>query len=1149
MVFQNVRYHLPTTLSDERQSELETLLENHHATRADSVFDATHIITNSDKFEMWQEIQATKPNTAVVSELWVERSVSAKKLQDPKFYSASPSQIFSGVVGCGANLHKSDEELLSVGITLLGGQWRLGLLKDVTHLFAVSTNSDKYATAMGYRSSDTTQIKVLIPGWFDDSIEFGTRDLSTTSYEWPHPAIFSRQPLTPTQLKNSYRNSLSPQKRTLYKTASFSADSLPNTLDNTKNVFGLGRIAKNVWGGRRILLSTTLDLKGSRRKLIETWIQQAKGVPIRYSTNQGDGTPEEELELLDSGCDVLITSYRSGRVFHKAWREGKTIGTLSWLLNVLVTGVHSSPMDQLLHFPTPPGPVKGFENQIVSITNYTGEVRDWLKKLVTLMGGTVTPSFSKANTALVAAQMTGSKTDKANEWSIPVVNHTWLEDCFILWKNLTPATQKYVTYPAGVDFAAIVGERGVGADLAKIIDAEAKEQAEEDGEEGTTAHEEDTEMEDEPLHNDSQVSADESEVAGGLTAMDEDVDMDPGGGLPDDNDGRMSLDDEPPRRTRAAPPSTPKSATKSPATPKSKPKSVATPTRLSPRKGMRRLSPSPELSESPKPAIKKKIVVARPVSASKLASDKKGKAKAVEPESEDEASEDEPVVYKPRRNLVRRASGPADTFGHDEPESSRSSPRKALKSPRALNDSDEEEFPLDPAAFTQAPPKPKTPAGTNSVVKARRLVTSEAQSSAKERPNGKRKKVAESPRMVAATPTPPSSPLAPATPSPRGPSRRQISVVVPHIQDVETSPSAKKMPAPLSKKQSVVAVDSHRAAVSAPPRSHHRRAETVSESASSPASSVAAPENGAGGRAKRSAAIAATQRLHDKIMPDVLEFQNEMRNRGRKGRRASGRPDEEEESVDEPSNKRRKLNGGKTGRGSTSDEESVPPPPARPKARKSEPTMRTKAIKIMITKVDITDEVLKTLATLGAKVTSRATECTHLIVSHLARTEKFLCALTAAPYILTVDWANQSAAAERLLPEEDYLLEDEEGNNKFNFKLPEAVARARKLKGTLFRDHTFFITPQVQPIDILRNVIQANGGQTVTQVSARVLGTDTSRRHVISCEEDKAAWLSLANTHPIYSRELVLTCALRQEMAWDEFKVPGSSRSGSEEVL
>ena len=55
----------------------------------------------------------------------------------------------------------------------------------------------------------------------------------------------------------------------------------------------------------------------------------------------------------------------------------------------------------------------------------------------------------------------GNKANKARNWSIPVVNHTWLEDCFIQWKNLTVGLEKYVVFPPGLDFSDNLGERGI----------------------------------------------------------------------------------------------------------------------------------------------------------------------------------------------------------------------------------------------------------------------------------------------------------------------------------------------------------------------------------------------------------------------------------------------------------------------------------------------------------------------------------------------------------------------------------------------------------------------------------------------------------------------------------------------------------------
>ncbi|KAI9462556.1 hypothetical protein HD554DRAFT_2027502, partial [Boletus coccyginus] len=51
------------------------------------------------------------------------------------------------------------------------------------------------------------------------------------------------------------------------------------------------------------------------------------------------------------------------------------------------------------------------------------------------------------------------KTTRALLWSIPVVNHTWLEDYFVEWRALTVGLERYIVYPPGVDFGKFLMAR------------------------------------------------------------------------------------------------------------------------------------------------------------------------------------------------------------------------------------------------------------------------------------------------------------------------------------------------------------------------------------------------------------------------------------------------------------------------------------------------------------------------------------------------------------------------------------------------------------------------------------------------------------------------------------------------------------------
>ncbi|OBZ79401.1 BRCT-containing protein 1 [Grifola frondosa] len=317
---------------------------------------------------------------------------------------------------------------MSAAIAALGGQWRTALTRDVTHLFALAPGSVKYETAMHFR--DTTGMCILVPHWFDDSVRLGIKGLPTKSYEWPEPRVFharseGRTPEEELEFK------IPAKRRLLYDTALMNDGDTPPT----KAPSG------NVWNGLRILLSTTLELSDSQRAAHEADIIRQGGVVVGFDSPQSADTQtirDEELKKIDE-ADVFVTRYRTGAAYVKAFKLHKTIGNISWLWFVRLSGVLSRPTDQLLHYPLPKKPIENFSSHVITITTIPVETG-----------------------ILIAAYMGGPKTTKAVGWSIPIVNHTWLEDCFVQWHSVTPARDKYIVFPPGVDFSTLLAERGVG---------------------------------------------------------------------------------------------------------------------------------------------------------------------------------------------------------------------------------------------------------------------------------------------------------------------------------------------------------------------------------------------------------------------------------------------------------------------------------------------------------------------------------------------------------------------------------------------------------------------------------------------------------------------------------------------------------------
>jgi twin BRCT domain len=225
-------------------------------------------------------------------ELWLVRLMYTS----PYFLYCTPLLPFA------SQLVPSDTEVLTAGITALGGQWRAGLTRDVTHLFAVRPGSEKYRTALEHQKE--TQVKVLVPHWFDDSVRFGIRGLSTAAYEWPEPSILKfgkRGPETGEAVDSLLRpqNKLSQDKKALYKAA----------LMTSEQEAGLGKAKTRdicIWDRRRILLSPDLDLSDGRRQAIEAGILRSGGIVVDYDANH----PPSESDF-----DVLIARYRWGSLY------------------------------------------------------------------------------------------------------------------------------------------------------------------------------------------------------------------------------------------------------------------------------------------------------------------------------------------------------------------------------------------------------------------------------------------------------------------------------------------------------------------------------------------------------------------------------------------------------------------------------------------------------------------------------------------------------------------------------------------------------------------------------------------------------------------------------------------------------------------
>jgi hypothetical protein len=202
----------------------------------------------------------------------------------------------------------------------------------------------------------------------------------------------------------------------------------------------------NVFVGRSVLLSQDLGVGNRTRKILEDII------------NGGNGT----IVFGSDRADTIICQYRNSADFVTAIQKGKEVGNLSWLYYLITYNKWTNPHIRLMHYPVPRNGIPGFENFVISLSNYTGDARVYLENLVKACGA----EFSKAlrhgsTTHLVTAHTESEKVTAAKEWNINIVNHLWVEDSYARFCVQSLTIPRYTHFPERTNLGEVVGQTPV----------------------------------------------------------------------------------------------------------------------------------------------------------------------------------------------------------------------------------------------------------------------------------------------------------------------------------------------------------------------------------------------------------------------------------------------------------------------------------------------------------------------------------------------------------------------------------------------------------------------------------------------------------------------------------------------------------------
>ncbi|EXJ71725.1 uncharacterized protein A1O5_05534 [Cladophialophora psammophila CBS 110553] len=393
------------------------VIDNYPEARLD-LRGITHVISTTYDFPDYNScFDALIP---VVRPTWVQHSLARDRLLNPRQYSPDPRYFMSDVVACVADLPQGDADAIAGGILAMGGVFSTKLTSQVTHIIALSMDSEAVTVA----EKKKLPVKVVLPHWVDDCLKLG-RKIGEDPYMLPDSEI----------TKPATGRAPNARRKTEVDGAAH-----PDPVQLKQNPSPPRKLQK-VFKKKAVMLASDLGISPYLRGILDGLI------------TAGGGTVTDSV----SQADMYICKYREGRDYKTASRTRKDVGNLSWLYFLIQTDEWTSPMRRMLHYPVAKDGLLGFRGLVISLSNYTGEARAYLENLIAATGATCTKTLKQDNTHLITAHDHSEKCAAAKEWGVHIVNHLWLEESYARWKMQSITDSRYTHFPQRTNLGDVVG--------------------------------------------------------------------------------------------------------------------------------------------------------------------------------------------------------------------------------------------------------------------------------------------------------------------------------------------------------------------------------------------------------------------------------------------------------------------------------------------------------------------------------------------------------------------------------------------------------------------------------------------------------------------------------------------------------------------
>ncbi|KAK5190731.1 regulator of Ty1 Transposition [Exophiala xenobiotica] len=414
---------LPTESAMQLASELrlhngEAIFDDYPENSLD-INGVTHIV--SDTFDFPDYHACFDAFIPVIKPTWVLHSLAKNRLLNPRQYSPDPRYFMSDVVACVADLPEGDSDAIAGGILAMGGLFSTKLTNQVTHIIALTIESESCIRAR----ERNLPVKIVLPHWVDDCLKLG-RKIDDQPYLLPDPDI----------LKPSNNKAPAAKRKTQVEGAVH-----PDPSQDDPQAITAPRQLKKVFKKKTVMLWKDLRISPYLQNILEGII-----------TTSGGQMTDNVLK-----ADMFICKYRSDEEYRIASRAGKDVGNLAWLYYLIQTDEWTSPTRRLLHYPLPKDGLPGFEGLKISLSNYSGDARTYLENLINATGAECTKTLKQDNTHLITAHVLSEKCAAAKDWGIHIINHLWLEESYTQWKMQSITDNRYTHFPKRTNLGEVVG--------------------------------------------------------------------------------------------------------------------------------------------------------------------------------------------------------------------------------------------------------------------------------------------------------------------------------------------------------------------------------------------------------------------------------------------------------------------------------------------------------------------------------------------------------------------------------------------------------------------------------------------------------------------------------------------------------------------